>query len=128
MLIADYYTINSHHQEDGQTIFCITLNPHCSLYNGHFPDSPVAPGVCNIQMIKECVEQIMQEPLMMTEISLCRLTILMTPHTHQQLQLSIRQLPTDEENIKIQATLSHNNNICLEMKATFSPTNNLPKQ
>ncbi|MBE6286903.1 MAG: hypothetical protein E7099_01750 [Mediterranea massiliensis] len=124
MLIADYYTINGHTEEDGQTIFSISLNPACKVYEGHFPGQPVSPGVCNIQMIKECVEQMLDKPLSMTEISLCRLNKLMTPSTHPKPEVGIRLMQKDGEAIKIHATISHDGNTCLEMKATFSPTLN----
>lgn len=36
----------------------VMLNPQHSLYAGHFPQQPVVPGVCTLQMIKECLEKI----------------------------------------------------------------------
>ena len=33
----------------------LTMNEE--FFQGHFPNNPVSPGVCNIEMIKECAEE-----------------------------------------------------------------------
>ena len=56
MLLDNFYTILSSESSDS-TIWTIQikLNPGHPVYQGHFPEHPVVPGVCLLQLIKECV-------------------------------------------------------------------------
>jgi len=64
MLLDNFYTILSSESSDS-TIWTIQvkLNPGHPVYQGHFPGHPVVPGVCLLQLIKECVEDIRQQKL-----------------------------------------------------------------
>ena len=88
MLIKDYYTIeNVLKQDDGIVRFDISLNADCPVYEGHFPGEPVSPGVCNIQMIKECAEQVAGKSLFLNNLQQCRLTTVVTPLAHPQVEV-----------------------------------------
>lgn len=64
MLLDNFYTILSSESSDS-TIWTIQvkLNPGHPVYQGHFPGHPVVPGVCLLQLIKECVEDIRQQKI-----------------------------------------------------------------
>ena len=61
MLLDNFYTILSSESSDS-TIWTIQikLNPEHPVYQGHFPGHPVVPGVCLLQLIKECEEGTLQ--------------------------------------------------------------------
>ena len=54
LLRGRYYKIEGWNTKEGETTFRITLLPDCDVYRGHFPGKPVCPGVCNVQVVKEC--------------------------------------------------------------------------
>ena len=70
--------------------FDVALHADCDVYRGHFPGEPVSPGVCNIQMLKECVERVVGQPLLLNYIQQCRLTTLVTPVKHPHVEVRIR--------------------------------------
>ncbi len=120
MLIKDYYTIESmSKKDDGTTCFYIHLRPDSTIYEGHFPGEPVSPGVCNIQMIKECAEQMVGKPLLLNNLQQCRLTTLVTPLTHPQVEVTI-QLEEKREAYKLKATLGKGKESYLELKAELT--------
>lgn len=116
MLIKDYYTKELISNEGNEYNFRIQLNSECTVYQGHFPNEPVSPGVCNIQMIKELAETIIGKETFMNNMNLCRLTTLITPKTHPSM---IASLSLDEKDgiYKLKATLGNEDNTYLEMKA-----------
>ena len=117
MLIKDYYTIeNVSKLEDGAVRFDISLNADCPVYEGHFPGEPVSPGVCNIQMIKECAEQVAGKPLLMNNLQQCRLTTLVTPLQHPQVEITLA-LEAKADTYKLKATLGKGTDTYLELKA-----------
>ena len=94
--MKDYYSILSESTEGLSGIFAIRLNPDCKVYEGHFPGEPVSPGVCNIEMLLECAERVTGFPLRMAKLNRCRLTTLITPLTHAELELKIALTPKEE--------------------------------
>lgn len=119
MLIKDYYTIEEETATEEGRLFRVRLNPDCTVYQGHFPEEPVSPGVCNIQMLKELAEQTAGEQLFLHNLQLCRLTTLIAPQTHPTMEAAI-SLSSQGESYKLRASLSHNGETCLEMKAELS--------
>ena len=51
-LLDTYFTIKNHNRIEDTDVIDVELNPQHPVYKGHFPDMPVAPGVCNIQIIR----------------------------------------------------------------------------
>ncbi|MCR5003798.1 MAG: hypothetical protein K5984_05445 [Bacteroidales bacterium] len=97
MLIDDFYeVVDRQDQEDGSVLFNVRLNPQCKVYEGHFPGEPIAPGVCNIEMMRECAELVAGKPLKLEEISLCRFLKLVTPSEVTQAQIKISLSPVLE--------------------------------
>ena len=120
MLIKDYYTIeNVLKQDDGIVRFDISLNADCPVYEGHFPGEPVSPGVCNIQMVKECTEQVAGKSLFLNNLQQCRLTTLVTPLAHPQVEVKIL-LEEKGEVYKLKATLGKGEESYLELKAELA--------
>lgn len=80
MLLDNFYTILSSESSDS-TIWTIQvkLNPGHPVYQGHFPGHPVVPGVCLLQLIKECVEDIRQQKLQVTQVSSCKFLSAINP-------------------------------------------------
>ncbi len=116
MLVKDYYTINEVTCADGVYKYLVTINKDCCVYEGHFPGHPVSPGVCNIQMIKECAEQAAGKSLFMNNLQLCRLTTLMSPQTHSQAEV-ILSIVQEGELYKLKATIGMADEKYMELKA-----------
>lgn len=116
MLVKDYYKIEQVTKVADEYKYCISLNRECKVYEGHFPGTPVSPGVCNIQMVKECAEQVVGCQLLMNNLQMCRLTTLVTPIEHPQVEvcMTIQQ----EDNVyKLKASIGMGDDKYLDMKA-----------
>ena len=79
-MLTNYFSLLAQSVEaDGSVLSTVKLNPQCSVYEGHFPGNPVSPGVCNLQMLKECVEHYTNRKLTIKAIKQCRYSALITP-------------------------------------------------
>jgi len=119
-LLNDYFKIDSCTNEGDDALFDITLLPEYCAYEGHFPGNPVSPGVCNIQMIKECTEQLAGKHLFLGYISQCRLSAVVTPQTTPHLCLRI-QLSESEAVYKVKAVVSDGEVTYIDFKGEFTP-------
>ncbi len=115
MLIPDYYTIVSRHTTPEGEVFCVNLHADSSVYKGHFPSFPVSPGVCNIEMLKECAELVAGKSLLLTEIKSCKLTTLVTPVQYPMAEVCIN-ITKEGEVYSLSATLGKGTETYLTLK------------
>ncbi|MBR4619974.1 MAG: hydroxymyristoyl-ACP dehydratase [Salinivirgaceae bacterium] len=92
MLLKDYYTITSQStdSESGATLFHIRLNGGHEIYKGHFPEKAVSPGVCNLQIMKECAERIVGKELTIKTMAQCKMPAMITPDGTPELTVSVK--------------------------------------
>ena len=114
-LVEDFYDIIERRDEGAESIFRVALRPDCKVYEGHVPGEPVAPGVCNIQMILECAEEVAGKPLMLGYIAQCRMTKLITPAECPTLEVKIQ---LEGENLV--ASITSGEELCLTLKGTVN--------
>ena len=74
-------------------MFHIRLLPGCDVYRGHFPGRPVCPGVCNIEVIKECAVLLSGRKLSISTIRQCRFTAVASPSICPELAVAVSLLP-----------------------------------
>ena len=91
MLLKDYYSIISQSADEatGAQLFRIRLNPEHEIYQGHFPEKAVSPGVCNLQIMKECAERIVSKELTIKTMAQCKMPAMITPDGTPELTVSV---------------------------------------
>jgi 3-hydroxyacyl-[acyl-carrier-protein] dehydratase len=119
-LLNDYFRIDGRTAENDETVFRVTLLPEYGVYAGHFPGNPVSPGVCNIQMIKECAGLLAGKPLFLGYISQCRLSAVITPQTTPRLQIRMRLTEADSV-YEVRATVCDDTTTYIEFKGELTP-------
>ncbi len=117
MLLENYYIVKSCTTESDSAVFHVHLCPDCKVYEGHFPGEPVSPGVCNIQMMLECAAQVAGHRLRTTVIKRCRLTALITPLTHPELDVHIQLTEKEGGAYDLNASIGMGENTYLSLKA-----------
>ena len=98
MLAESFFTIDGKSKnENGEIVIDITMNPNHEIYQGHFPNMPICPGVCNIQTIRECAEMEIGKKLTINSISQCRFSALIVPTENEKLRLTMN-LSNEKDN------------------------------
>lgn len=75
----------------------IDLIPEHPVYQGHFPGEPVCPGVCTLQMVKECAQVMAHEQFIVSYIKQYRLLSVMTPAEHPAIMVEIHLTQDEKE-------------------------------
>lgn len=121
-----YYRLHDMHTggtpDKRQGRFRIGLIPECDIYRGHFPGNPVAPGVCNIQVVKECTERLTGErALHLTSLQQCRLTAVVTPGACPELDVHVEAARTEDgAGYKVAARISDERQTYMELKGVMT--------
>ena len=98
MLLKDkfYKVLSETRQDEQNAVYLYQLLPDCDVYRGHFPHKPVSPGVCNIEMIKECAMMLTGKSLQIKGIKQCRLTAIASPTVCPEVKVTISVSATDD--------------------------------
>ncbi len=118
MLIADLYKINEDTVRDGVQTTSITLNADSEVFKGHFPNNPVTPGVCMLQIIKELTEKRAGCSLFMKKVSNVKFMAVINPDETPDL-IIINDFTDTQDEIKVKNTFTYGDTVALKVVVTF---------
>ncbi len=118
MLIANLYTVNSNEVQNTIQKVSITLNPECDVFKGHFPNKPVTPGVCMLQIVKELTEERVGKSLFMKKIANVKFMAVINPEEITDLIIT-NDFTDSEKEVKIKCVISYDNTIALKVVIYF---------
>jgi len=101
MLIAGLYTILSCHAQESHVEAIVMIQADHPLFKGHFPDHPVMPGVCMLQICKELTEQTTQKSLRFTHCKNVKFTAPVNPLKNPEIHLKFRLAKVEPSSYQI---------------------------
>ncbi|HWY09951.1 MAG TPA: hypothetical protein VN026_01440 [Bacteroidia bacterium] len=94
----DFYTVKEKKQiSEKQISVVIELNQEHAIYSGHFPDQPIVPGVCQIQIVKELLEDLMGRKLKMITGDNIKFTGMIIPNLSPIVNIDVNYQMKDSE-------------------------------
>lgn len=85
-----FFQLVSITEDDGQHSASVKLNPDHEVYNGHFPDQPVAPGVMLMNMCREVAEKVKGEEVRIRSARSIKFVKVVDPTKIQDLVLTMK--------------------------------------
>lgn len=74
-----------------ETIFAtISIDPDHAIFEGHFPDSPVLPGVVQLQIVKELLEKYLGRTLQMKTMRTSKFLQVINPKETPDVYIDIK--------------------------------------
>ena len=111
-LNGDFYKIESRMEglPEGQSGFNIILNPDHLIYKAHFPDQPVTPGVCILQMIQELLSAQEDTPMYIKKIKNAKFTNMISPLSDRRISILFNSVSEEEGGLKAQGVVARSEN------------------
>lgn len=107
MLRNDFYTILSKNAINENSFSAtISINEKHDIFNGHFPQNPVVPGVCMLQMVKDLLEDELQKTIQLKNIGNVKFTAVVNPTQNPALDIKITYDIIDGKSYKINSIIS----------------------
>lgn len=103
-------------QEEGCAVFRVALLPDCEAYCGHFPGRPVCPGVCQVEMARQCAERLSGCKLYIKSIGLCRFLAVASPDVCPEVEIAVALKSVKEGTWLMTARLFDERAIYMEFK------------
>jgi len=107
----NFFRVKNSFQTETGFDFNIEFNPDHFIYQAHFPENPVTPGVCIIQIIKELLSEIIHCNLFLKKVQNIKFLNVINPLENREVTFSISISSEEKDAHKISAVV-FNNEIC----------------
>ena len=77
--------------------FNLELVPDCVIYQAHFPEQPITPGVCIIQIASELLNELLQTEYKLTTVSNAKFLAVINPLDAAFVTYTFNKLVFDED-------------------------------
>lgn len=121
MILENFYTIAAKNviEENKIYVFDITINNKHAIFEGHFPDNPIMPGVCMMQITKDIAENLTNSKLFMKKCSNVKFMAIINPDKNKDLNLQITITEEENGDIKVRNTTKFEETIALKLTAIY---------
>lgn len=119
-MLTDFYQTERYESEGGTVCATIRLHSQHDIFKGHFPNNPVTPGVCMLQIFKELTENHLQRKLQIKECSNVKFMALINPEIHPVLQLDLTVSEAELDVFKVKATASFENTTAIKLNIVLT--------
>lgn len=119
MLINNFYHILSISSEGNSVRALISLQKDHRIFEGHFPQVPIVPGVCMIQMVREIAEYEKKVSLRLSSADNIKFLSVVNPNETNTFEATL-DLGLIEDSYQIQATFSFGEITCFKFKGLFT--------
>jgi 3-hydroxyacyl-[acyl-carrier-protein] dehydratase len=106
MLQNNFYTLSSRNDNEKDTISAtVLIDKNHPIFKGHFPEKPVLPGVCLMQIIKDILEDKINKLVFLESISNLKFINIVNPFEHSELEINLKINRTIEPFFKINGVI-----------------------
>lgn len=106
--------------KEGLHHFRVCINPDHSIFEGHFPNMPVMPGVCTLDMTKQIISGVVGSRLRYSQIKDCKFLAAILPREEPLLNVKLELSDALEGDYKVNCEISSNDLVMLKLKATLT--------
>ena len=94
----------------------ISLDPAHDIFKGHFPGNPILPGVCQVEIVRELAEIILEKKLMLTQASQIKYMNLINPLSDPLLQVHFKITGNGAQEFDVSVELGSAEKVFMKMK------------
>lgn len=118
-LLNNFYRIlETNSTENGLSVL-VKIDKEHSIFDGHFPNHPVTPGVCTIQIIKELSEEHLGKKLMLKMARNVKFMAIINPQQNEDVRFDLA-IDTDENgDYSIKSTVLIDENPALKFGGVY---------
>ena len=119
ILAGDFYSINDFHSSGNTVTAALEFNAAHEIFRGHFPQQPVVPGVCMMQVVKELTEQAVSKQLDLVTANELKFLAVIDPLTNNLITAELKYVEEVGGKINVVASLAKDSLIHFKFKGSF---------
>lgn len=97
----------------------IELNQQHSIFKGHFPNQPIVPGVCMMQIAKEILQKKMGKQLQLTKAGELKFLNIIVPKQQKKIAVKIDYSFLAENTIDANSIFNDEQSIFCKLKCSY---------
>jgi 3-hydroxyacyl-[acyl-carrier-protein] dehydratase len=113
------FKIEGLQHDASQITASLSINKNSSIFEGHFPDQPIVPGACMLQLVKDVLEEVLHMPILLKKAGNIKFINMITPTNNLTAKLTISYKITDDGSISINANLLTGEVTCFKLQAVY---------
>lgn len=119
MLVNSFYSLLSFTIGGNKAKASIKINRDNPVFDGHFPDKPVVPGVCSIQIIQELAEKLCSKKLTLANADNIKFLNIINPDENPEVDIELTYEYIKEDIIDVRAEIMADKNILIKFRGQF---------
>lgn len=119
-LLDNLFLIKSSSSDDGELTNEIELVESHFIYKAHFPENPITPGVCIVQIAQEMLEMHLGKKLLLNTLNNIKYMAIMSPTDNSVVKYRINYKKEDESTLKIKVVVNNENATFSKFSATYN--------
>jgi len=119
MLLNNFFTINDKVSSETEIWAELFINADHKIFEGHFPNQPVVPGVCMMQMIKEILEQVIDKETNLVQAADMKFLAVINPIENNLIHASIKYAKDEAGAVNVVASLFKDELVHFKFKGQF---------
>ncbi|MEO8885699.1 MAG: hypothetical protein ABI367_06520 [Mucilaginibacter sp.] len=118
MLTHPVFKILSINSTEGLISAALEIDIDNEIFNGHFPDQPVVPGACMVQLVKDVLEKKLATTLQLKIANNLKFLVLIDPRITTNLYLQLNYT-TEDDLIKVNGDLTAEDVVYFKFQGVF---------
>ena len=119
MLLNNFFTIDELSTTENGLQAIIQFNPEDEIFKGHFPNQPVVPGVCMVQIVKEFMSSVLAAELLFSKGHQLKFLQLVVPANGEAIQVNI-SWKVEDNSIKTTADFKKEQTAVFKLSGVFT--------
>ena len=121
MLLNNFFTIKKTTEISDNEIFVeVSINPKHKIFDGHFPNNPVVPGVVSVQMLNEILSQHLGFELINSNAKSIKFSAMINPLKNPKLNFKIKYSKLENASYKVNASIIFEETTFLKFIGNFN--------
>lgn len=120
-LIHDFFEIVSLRQSEGKLCCDTRFHPEHVIFQVHFPNKPVTPGTCLLQMVTEILESHLQTTLSLQKATSLKFKRVLTPNDEPTFVFT--KLLQEENQVAATVSVEVEDFQCVKMSVSYLTDN-----
>lgn len=120
MILKDkFYQINALKFEDNVLEATISIDAKHTIYEGHFPNNPVTPGVVQLELVKEILGTHFNRPIHLKSLTTSKFLAVLNPVTTPEATFKMTVVEQEDQSLKVSGQLSNSEGVCLKFSGIY---------
>ena len=119
MLLNNFFYIDQVVADESTIKADIRVNINHPILMGHFPEQPIVPGVCMLEMLKEVIQFNYNKKYQLESASMIKFLTMFAPPQFTSASFNIQINPFESNKLQVNASLNSDDTIFLKFKGVF---------